>query len=153
MRRYWRTALLAAAVYALPHSVAVAKDLRAIAEFVVPAYTAMNFAMLCAQDDPWFLADARGPRGHAIKYAEHVKDEAIASLPEDEAVIVLRMAADEARSVARTALRMVIPNSTYRYPEIAGWCRDNALAFVRNFIEQHDSDHARLLQRLEQAKQ
>lgn len=151
--RHWRTALCAAVFWALPHSTVAAKDLKAIAEFVIPAYTAMNFAMLCAQDDPWFLADARGPRGHAIEYAEHVKDEAIASLTESDSVIVLRMAADEARSVTRATLRKVIPNRTYRYPEIAGWCRDSALAFVRSFIEQHDSDHERLLQRLEQAKQ
>lgn len=105
----WQTALCTAAFCALPHSVVYAKDLKTIAEFVVPAYTAMNFAMLCAQDDPWFLADARGPRGHAIKYAEHVKDEAIASLTEDEAAAVLRMAADEARSTARAELRKVIP--------------------------------------------
>jgi hypothetical protein len=149
----WQTALCTAAFCALPHSVVYAKDLKTIAEFVVPAYTAMNFAMLCAQDDPWFLADARGPRGHAIKYAEHVKDEAIASLTEDEAAAVLRMAADEARSTARAELRKVIPNRTYRYPEIANWCRGNVLHFVRSFIERHDTEHTVLLQRLEQAKQ
>lgn len=151
--RHSRTMLFAAAFYALPYSAVVAKDLKTIAEFVIPAYTAMNFTMLCAQDDSWFLADARGPRGHAIKYAEHVKDEAIASLTESESAIVLRMAADEARSVARATLRKVVPNRTYRYPEIAGWCRGDALHFVRNFIKQHDSDHVRVLQRLEQAKQ
>lgn len=151
--RHWQTALFAAAFCALPHSVVCAKDLKAIAEFVVPAYTAMNFAMLCAQDDPWFLADARGPRGHAIKYAEHVKDEAISSLTEVESITVLKMAADEARSIARAELRKIIPNRTYRYPEISGWCRSDVLHFVRSFIERHDAEHAVLLQRLEQAKQ
>lgn len=133
--RHSRTVLFAAAFWALPYSTVVAKDLKAIAEFVIPAYTAMNFTMLCAQDDPWFLTDARGPRGHAINYAKHVKDEAIASLTEDESAIALRMAADEARSVARAEIRKIIPNRTYRYPEIAGWCRGDALRFVRSFIE------------------
>lgn len=148
-----RTMLFAVAFWALPHSAAVAKDLKAIAEFVIPAYTAMNFTMLCAQDDPWFLTDAHGPRGHAIKYADHVKDEAIASLTEGDAIIVLRMAADEARSIARAEIRKVVPNRTYRYPEIESWCRGDALRFVRSFIEQHDTEHSILLQRLEQVKQ
>lgn len=151
--RQGRTSLFAAALCALPSSVVVAKDLKAITEFVIPAYTAMNFTVLCAQDDPWFLIDARGPRGHAIEYAEHVKDEAIASLTEDESVIVLRMAADEARSIARAEFRKVIPDRTYRYPEIAGWCRGDALRFVRSFIERHDTEHPILLQQLERAKQ
>lgn len=145
--------LFAAVLCTQPCSAVVAKDLKAIAEFVVPAYTAMNFTMLCAQDDPWFLADARGPRGHAIKYAEHVKDEAIASLTQDESVVVLRMAADEAGAIARERFRKVVPNRTYRYPEIAGWCRGDALRFVRSFIEMHDTNHSILLQRLERAKQ
>lgn len=147
------TTLFAAALCTQPYSATLAKDLKAIAEFVVPAYTAMNFTVLCAQDDPWFLADVRGPRGHAIQYAEHVKDEAIASLTEDESVTVLRMAAGEARTIAREQFQKVIPNRTYRYPEIAGWCRGDALLFVRNFIERHDAEHATLLQRLERAKQ
>lgn len=53
----------------------------------------------------------------------------------------------------RAELRKVIPNQTYRYPEIASWCRGNALSFVRNFIERHDTEHAMLLQMVEQAKQ
>lgn len=151
--RHLVTTLFAAALCTQPYSATLAKDLKAIAEFVVPAYTAMNFTVLCAQDDPWFLAEARGPRGHAIEYAEHVKDEAIASLTEDESVIVLRMAADEARSIARAEFRKVIPNRTYRYPEISGWCRGEALRFVRSFIERHDTEHPILLQQLERAKQ
>lgn len=145
--------LFAAALCTQPYSAVAAKDLNAIAEFVRPAYTAMNFTMLCAQDDPWFLTDTGGPRGNALKYAEHVKNEAIASLTYDESVAVLKMAADEARSAARKELRRIIPNQTYRYPEIASWCRGDALRFVRTIIEQHDTNHVTLLRELEQAKQ
>lgn len=146
-------ALIAAMLYAQTNSGAAAKDLKAIAEFVRPAYTAMNFTILCAQDDPWFLTDTVGPRGNALKYAEHVKDEAIASLTYDDSVRVLKKAADEARSAARAELRKIIPNRTYRYPEIAKWCRGEAMRFVRSFIEQHDEKHTMLLQELESAKQ
>lgn len=149
----WALGIVAmAALCVQPSSAVVAKDLKAIAEFVRPAYTAMNFTMLCALDDPWFLADARGPRGDALKYAEHVKNEAITSLTYEESAIVLKIAADEARSSARERLRKIIPNQTYRYPEIASWCRGEAMRFVRRFIEQHDANHVTLLQELELAK-
>lgn len=147
-------ATLLCAFVGVQSSSSVAKDLQAIAEFVIPAYTAMNFTALCAQDDPWFIVDARGPRGNALEYAEHVKDEAIASLTHDESATVLKLAADEARSAARNELRKLISDyPTYRYGEIADWCRGDAMRFVRAFIEQHDMDHTTLLRGLEKAKQ
>jgi hypothetical protein len=153
LARGWQVVPFATAFVLLSGSAVPAKNLKAIAEFVIPAYTAMDFAIACAQDDPWFLADASGPRGHAIKYAEHVKGEAIASLSEEESIAVLTMAADEARSIARAEFRKVIPHQTYRYQEIVGWCRGDALRFVRDFIERHDREHPLLIQRLEKAKQ
>ncbi|HZQ11831.1 MAG TPA: hypothetical protein VFB31_03375 [Pseudolabrys sp.] len=146
--------LAALAGYAVSAEGAAAKDLRALAEFVVPAYTAMNFTMVCAQDDPQFLSRTRGVRGNALEYAEHVKDEAIASLTYDEAVAVLTMAADEARTIARRELRKLAPNYPAARPgEITNWCRNDASNFVRAFIEQHDGRHAMLLQDLERARQ
>jgi hypothetical protein len=147
-----RTMLFAAALCTQPCS-AVAKDLNAIAEIVRPAYTAMNFALLCSQDDPWFLADTGGPLGNAIKYAEQIKNEAIASLTDEEAVIVLRKAADRARSAAREALRKVIPDyPTYQPGKIDRWCRDEAMRFVRAVVDEHDKNHAMLMQELDRAK-
>lgn len=146
--------LVAVIGYAVGTQGAAAKDLKALAEFVVPAYTAMNFTMICAQDNPQFLSQTRGSRGTALQYAEHVKNEAIASLTYDEAVNVLKMAADEARSVARRELRKLAPDyPTARPGEITSWCRNGASNFVRTFIEQHDGRHAMLLQDLEHAKQ
>ena len=150
-----RIATLAAVVgYTVSGQGAAAKDLKAMAEFVVPAYTAMNFTMVCAQDDPQFLSRTRGVRGNALEYAEHIKNETIASLSYDEAVTVLKMAADEARSIARRELRRQAPNyPTARPGEIANWCRGEASNFVRAFIGQHDDRHAILLQELERARQ
>jgi hypothetical protein len=34
----------------------MANDLNALAAFIVPAYTAMNFAVVCAPHDPVFLS-------------------------------------------------------------------------------------------------
>lgn len=130
-----------------------AKDLRALTEIVIPHYTAMNFAVICAQDHPQFLSQTRGPRGNALEYAQHVKDEAIAALTDDEAAIVLKTAADEARSAARRTLRSIFPNyPAYRPSEITSWCANEASSFVRDVIEQHDRDHAVLLQEIDRAK-
>ena len=76
---------------------AEAKDLQALAKIVEPAYTAMNYAVVCVRDQPQFLRRTSGARGHVIQYAEHVKDEVIDQLTEDEAKNVLRSAADAAR--------------------------------------------------------
>ena len=66
-------------------------------------------------------------------------------------MIVLKTAADEARSVAREELRKLAPNyPTARPGKITSWCRDEASNFVRAFIEQHDRHHATLLQELGQ---
>lgn len=148
-----RTFLVAAALCILQVSMATAKDFKPIAEFIRPAYSAMNLALLCARDDPWFLADTSGPRGNAIKYAMHVRDEAIASLSKDEAMAVLKLAADEARNEAREELRKIVPTQTYRYPQIAGWCRSYVLRVVRGVIEKHDAEHTPLLRRLAEEKQ
>ena len=68
-------------------------------------------------------------------------------------LIVLKTAADEARSVAREELRKLAPNyPTARPGKITSWCRDEASNFVRAFIEQHDRHHATLLQELERAR-
>ena len=149
---HWMTAL---ALGCSVHSQgAAAKDLKSLVEFVAPAYTAMNFAMVCAQDDPKFHRATSGPRGTAFHYAEHVKDEAIESLTHDEAVRVLTLAADEARVIARRELRKLAPNYPRARPgEIASWCREVASEFVRAFIELHDSAHEMLIQQIEKAKQ
>ena len=83
---------------------ATAADLQKLAEFVRPAYTAMNFAAVCVRDNPSFLTDVKGPRGTAFHYAQHVKDEAIEGLSPADAATVLKSAADAARETARAKL-------------------------------------------------
>src|SRR5215212_1749912 len=78
--------------------VAGAQDLEALSRLLIPAYTAMSYAGLCSTEQDWAMAQPRGPGGVAINYAQHIKDEVIASLSEKDAVTVLKMAADEARN-------------------------------------------------------
>jgi hypothetical protein len=124
-------------------SVAAAKDVDALADFVRPAYTAMNFAVLCAPASPHFLAKTSGPRGTAIDYAEHVKNETIEFLTQEEAVAVLRLAADAARQAAREKLyQLALPTDDAATAHaVRQWCEGEAKQFVLQFIQRHDEDH------------
>jgi hypothetical protein len=147
-----RAVLLSAALYVWSAPMVQAKDLKPIADFIRPAYSAMNLVMLCARDDPRFLKDTRGPRGDAFKYAEHIRNEAIDSLSKDDALAVLTLAADGARDDARKEFRKIVPTPTYSYPQIARWCRGYVLEFVRTVTEKHDSELASLLKHLDDEK-
>lgn len=145
--------LVVAGLCTLSFSDADAKDLRPIAEFLRPAYSAMNLSLLCAQDDPEFLHASSGPRGNPVNYAEHIKDETISSLSADDVIAVLKLAADDARNDARSEFRKIVPTQTYQYPQIAGWCRGYVLEFVRGVIKAHDENHTVFMVRLNEEKQ
>lgn len=153
MRTYQKM-ILTAWVAVVSMTAAQAKDIRGLAEFVRPAYTAMNFAMLCARENPFFLMDASGPRGTAVQYAEHVKDETIDSLSPDEAVAVLKAAADAARSESKRELyRLAQPTDDATIRAIREWCDSKAKNFILDFIRQHESEHVKALEFLLRAKQ
>jgi len=144
---------LACAVHVMNFSSATARNLDIMAEILAPAYRAMNYGLICAQDDSHFLLKTSGPRGTVLNYAEHVKDEVIESLSQEEAALVLTRAADAARSIVREELRRLLP--TYpigREDQIINWCYGAAMSFVRTFIEHHDTQHEVILQELEQAR-
>lgn len=135
-------------------SAATAKDIRALADFVVPAYTAMNFAIVCARHDPDFLLETGGPRGTALAYAEHVKDEAIVSLTHEEAAAALRMAADAARATALQRLRAFdAADGETEAVRIKAWCETDGRQHVRAFVLHHDSNHQELVLELKRAQQ
>jgi len=131
---------------------AAERNLTALAEIVVPAYTAMDFAMMCARVDPQLPLRTRGPRGSVLHYAQHIKDEVIASLNQNEASIVLKAAADRALAVARQELASLAANEqTIVHSKVLKWCEDRALPFVLDFVEQHDKHHIAVLQQIEGA--
>lgn len=135
-------------------STALTKDLESLAAFVRPAYTAMNFAATCAKDNPFFLVDTSGPRGTALHYAQHVKDEAVESLTEGEALAVLKTAADAARLVARQKLYQLAQpgDDSATVSAIRDWCDREARQFILEFIRQHDGAHADTVEFLQRAK-
>jgi hypothetical protein len=149
-----RAIFFACAVHVVSFSSSAARDLDAMAEILVPAYTAMNYALICGRDDPRFLPQTLGARGTVLSYAEHVKDEVIESISHEELVVVLTKAADKARSIAREELRRIVPTyPTGRADQIVNWCYGAAMQFVRAFIEHHDGEHDAILQELERARE
>lgn len=127
---------------------AAERSLMALAEMVVPAYTAMDFAMMCARVDQKFPIRTRGPRGSLLNYAQHIKDEIIASLSQDKAPIVLKAAAD---SALRELASLAANQQTIMHSKVLEWCEDRALPFVLDFVEQHDKHHVAVLQQIEGA--
>lgn len=156
MKATWpqhRFPYLIVAALGLAGGAAQARDLQALAGIVEPAYTAMNYAVVCTRNQPNFLRRASGSRGHVLQYAEHVKDEVIDQLTEDEAKSVLRSAADAARvTVLREIRRLEDPNAHWTIANIATWCESEALPFISRFIATHDTDHQRVLLMITQSK-
>ena len=133
---------------------ASAADLQELAEFVRPAYTAMSFAAICVRDNANFLTANGGPRGTALHYAEHVKDEAIAGLSQAEAESVLKAAADAARATARAKLRELARpgDNVGTVQAVVKWCDEEARSFILEFIRHHDSSHQDVEEFLTRAK-
>lgn len=131
-----------------------ARDLDALAEFLRPAYTAMNFTVLCSQVDPFFLNETLGPRGTPLHFAQHIKDETITGLMEEDAKEVLKAAADAARSKARKKLyELARPGDDQRTATaINEWCQSEVRELIFELIRDHDNDHDRIELFLERAK-
>lgn len=147
MKKVLLTTFLSLAV-----NTAMAKDLDGLAKLVVPAYTAMNFAMMCARAEPTFPTRMGGPRGNVLEYAQHVKDEVIVRLNQGEANVVLKAAADVARDVARGQLKLLAKGRDVIAPsDIAAWCTGPATDFIRGFIASHDRDHSVIEASIEEA--
>lgn len=154
MRSGRKTSLLVTGIVAVSPLMAApapGKDLNVLSRLLVPAYTAMNFAAVCASVPGWSATQPSGPRGFAGNYAEHVKDEIIAGLSHDEAVAVLRGAADAAREEARRQLRLFARADDY-HSQVLRWCSGAAREAIRAFIRDHDRDHDAFVTEVARAK-
>lgn len=135
-------------------SPASAKDLSALSSLLTPAYVAMNYAAVCAPRAQWAVRQPVGLRGGAAHYAAHVKNEVVAGLTGQEALLVLRQAADEARAEARKQLRENVHSDDRMTEEIrlSDWCDDYARHFIGVFIEIHDREHDAFLKQVQHFK-
>ena len=134
-------------------NLADAKDLAALSQLLKPAYIAMDYARLCVMEPQWLVTEPRGIRGSAINYAEHVKDETIKALTQEEAVIVLKAAADDARAEAREQLRtkVTLIDKAKEATQFRAWCNGYVTDFILDFINKHDSNHQSFLQQIDNA--
>ena len=131
-----------------------AQDLEALSKLLIPAYTAMSYAGLCSTEQHWAASQPRGPRGVAINYAEHEKDEVIVLLSEVDAVTVLKMAADAARNDARAQLRdkVIVSDKATEALRFRQWCNGYVNGFIVDLIRRHDGDHLSFMHDIELAK-
>lgn len=133
---------------------ALAQDTAKLSELLAPAYTAMNYAVLCTNHSTWGISQPRGPHGTALQYAEHIKDEVIDGLTYKEALTVLKSAADLARSEAEVELKakVIVGHPSKESQRLFAWCESFVSDFVTRVMLSHDRDHDKFLHGLVQAK-
>lgn len=147
----WLLVTIVAVTAAQP---AKAKDMERLGTLLMPTYIAMSVAGVCSGETGWTFEQPHGPRGHAVHYAQHAKEETIAGLSDEQARAVLRAAAGKARDEVRRQLR------TYVYPgDRAGeasrfreWCFRSVRDFIGTVISEHDRDHASFERAIADAK-
>ena len=144
----------AALMILAPRAGARAADIPFLSEFLFSAYEVLNYTSVCMAKDPEFIAQTSGSRGTALHYAEHVKDETIASLEPGDIALVLRTAALAAKIVSlRTLRRLDAADHQQSDAQIVEWCATRARSFVRDFIQHHDSNHPVILDALKRARE
>jgi hypothetical protein len=133
---------------------ALAADLVALGQLLTPAYTAMSYDRLCHMNPEWQLSAPRGLDGDATNYAEHAKDETIASLTYEQSLLVVRLAADAARTEARRQLQenVMLNDKAAESIRFKAWCNGHAKNFIAGFINKYESDRASFVQKLDAAK-
>lgn len=131
-----------------------AQDMSRLANLLIPAYTAMYYASICAANTTWGQTQPVGTRGSVVHYAEHIKNEIIQSLSERDAAAVLTDAAGRARDLAREQLRLhvILGNSEKHEQRLIAWCDGYVSDVAKKVISEHDKDHEAFLRTVEEAK-
>jgi hypothetical protein len=117
-------------------------------------YTAMNYESVCGTHPSWRDVQPVGNWGTALHYAQHVKDEIMQGLSYQDALVVLRRAADEAQMEVR---RQLAANVKTEDADVEGlrlkaWCESHANDFIAAFIDAHDSGHVAFLEQVRALK-
>ncbi len=132
---------------------AAARDLEKLARLLTPAYMAQNFASVCSDREGKFLSDLSTSMSSVLDFAGHVNQEVTLNLSDKEAFQVRLMAADVARSVARTELDPFrggdpsIQEEAFRY-----WCLYSVKPYVAGIVRVHQDQHADFNEQVEAAK-
>lgn len=152
--RYGISILVAVSPSFVGLSSAGALDDTRLGNLLLPAYTAMYYASVCASNTTWGQTQPLGPRGSVVHYAEHIKNEIIQNLSQKEAVAILTDAAGRARDAAREQLNLqvIVGDQSKHEQRLVDWCSGYVTDFAAKVISEHDRDHDNFLQQLDEAK-
>ena len=132
---------------------AKAADVEALSRMLASAFVADQTVFICSLDGTSFARQTAGPLGTSRDYLKHIRAEISDSIPPQEARRIVIAAANIARNVGRSQVKVFSPN----YPDIPAlalrrWCDTDGASAVREFMAEHDSDHDRFLKRISAAK-
>ena len=105
---------------------------------LVQAFTLQNLAVYCGQFTPSALSQTVGKDGGVNGLAQHVKTEAAAQLPQEDAERLIRRSADAARAIALTAVRRHYDaDRAVETARISQWCDAAVVPAVQRHIQSH----------------
>lgn len=105
---------------------------------LVQAFTLQNLAVYCGQFTPSALSQTVGKDSGVNGLAQHVKTEAAAQLPQEDAARLIRRSADAARAIALTAVRRHYDaDRAVETARITQWCDAAVVPEVRRHLEAH----------------
>lgn len=108
---------------------------------LVQAFTLQNLAVYCGQLTPSALSQTVGKDGGVNGLAHHVKTEAAAQLPEEDAERLVRRSADAARAIALTAVRRNYDaDRGVETARLTEWCDAAVVPEIRRHIESHAAE-------------
>lgn len=149
----WRTASLLLAAVLCPLRAASASDAESLSKLLLPVDMAQNFVLICSVHNPAFLQATSGVHGTMLWYAQHMKQEVIASLPGREARAVMVEAADVAKAEALKVVHTMASGGVVDAAQMNAWCEASAKPFIEATIGRHDTQHALLDEMIAKAKQ
>jgi hypothetical protein len=121
---------------------AFANDIQALSNLLLPVDMAQNFVAICSLHNPGFLQDTAGAHGTMLWYAQHMKEEVIASLPPTEAHTVMVEAAGKAKAMALDIVHAMDRDGLVDQIRMNAWCAGSAKPFIEKTIVRHDTQHA-----------
>lgn len=131
-----------------------AADDEALVQILAKADIAHNFAMYCAQYDRSILDKTRSTVGDMGELMLHIRAEVVSGLPESEAAQVVVRSANAARQGALLTIRKFYgQDPTEENTRLSEWCKNSVVPLLKEFVTQHDNDHASLDEAIRKAKQ
>lgn len=119
-----------------------AKDLKALARLLVPAYIAQNYAALCGAENAKPTPKQKNRMITISTFVDHVRTEVTSGLEEKEAEEVRTTAANTAQNIARNEMQFLGAHGTYVPTDsLARWCEQSAETVIVEILQVHAQKH------------